>query len=195
MKYANLRLLKTKLYFTVEDVAEAFCVKRASAWVLCSRYVKAGIFIRLKNNFYALSERWESLSRLDSFKVANYLQVPSYVSFMSALSEYGLTTQVQRDFVESVSLKRSGRFEAGGKRFNFYKLQKKYYFGFVNNEGVFIAEKEKALIDIMYLFSFGKYKPDFSSVDFTKFDKAKMRRFLKAYPEKTKQAARRLCRI
>ena len=195
MFYATIQKLRNKLYFTVEDVAEILKIRRGSAMVLCSRYAKGGIFIRLKNNFYVLEEGWERLSKDEFMEIANYLQVPSYISCMSALSAYEVTTQVQRNFYESVSLKRSRRFEVKGAIFNFFKIKKELYFDFLKQGSFFIASKEKALVDALYLYSFGKYKLDFASLDLAKIDKNKIRLLLKKYPQRTKTIAKTLCKI
>lgn len=194
MKYAKILRLKGKIFFTTIDVAEVFRIKPESAWVLCSRYVKEGVFVRLKKNTYTLEQNWKSWAKEDLLKISNFLQVPSYISFMTALSFYGVTTQVQRDFFESTSLKRSRKFEIEGVTFNFYKLKKEYYFDFNKLDGVFIASKEKAFVDSVYLYSFGKYKIDFSSIDFRKLDKVKIRKIMQIYPLKTKAIMEKLCR-
>lgn len=195
MNYLKLQKLKSKLYFTIEDMADILNIKPESARVLASRYVKGGIFLRLKNNLYVLEQNWDASSRDYFLRISNFLQVPSYISFMSALSIYEVTTQVQRNFFESASLKRSRRFEVRGAVFNFYKLKKEYYFGFVKKEDIFIATKEKAFIDALYLYSFGKYRIDFDSLDLDKLDKAKVKNLLKAFPRKTSNIAKRLCKI
>ena len=195
MKYAKILKLKARVFFTASDVAQAFNIKPESAWVLCSRYVKEGAFIRLKRNTYTLEQNWKSWVNEDFFKVSNFLQVPSYISFMTALSFYEITTQAQRGFFESASLKRTRKFEIEGTTFNFYKLKKQYYFDFNRQESVFIASKEKAFVDSVYLYSFGKYKIDFSSIDFNKLDKARIRKILQIYPLKTKAIMENLCKI
>jgi len=195
MNYSKLNKLKGKLYFTSADVKEALGITLASAQVLCSRYVKQGIFLRLKNNFYILTSAWENLSGEGILKISNFLQVPSYISFMSALSFYEVTTQVQRDFYESASLKRSASFDCKGVSFNFYKLKPEYYFGFEKRDDIFIAGKEKALVDAVYLCSFGKYKMDFSSIDFEKFDKVRLSKMSRVFPEKTKNLLVKLCKL
>ena len=195
MIYQNLKELGSRLYFTVEDAADILRVKPESAWVLCARYVKEGIFLRVRKNFYVLSQKWESFSREDFFKISNFLQVPSYVSFMTALSWYEVTTQVQRDFFESASLKRSLRYETGGAAFNFYKLQKRYYFDFIKKNDIFIATKEKAFLDSIYLYSFGKYRLDATSLDLEKLDKIRIKRLMRFFPLKTKKIVSKLCKI
>jgi len=195
MEYEKLRKLKNKLFFTIEDLAYIFKIKPSSAKVMCSRYVKKEIFIRIKNNFYILRDKWENLSTTDFFRLANFLQVPSYISFMSGLSFYEVTTQVQRNFFESAAVRRSVRFEAEEAVFNFYKLKKNLYFDFIKDNNIFIATKEKAFIDSVYLYSFGKYKLDIDSIDFDKLNKERIKKIIKVYPQKTKVIIKKLCKI
>ncbi|MGA1842505.1 MAG: type IV toxin-antitoxin system AbiEi family antitoxin domain-containing protein [bacterium] len=194
MKYSDLDPLK-KIYFTVNDLSDALNIRVESARVLCSRYVKKGIFIRLKKGFYILASKWEYLTLENFYKISNFLQVPSYISFMSALSRYEVTTQVQRNFFESASLKRTKHIEVKDVTFNFYKLNKKYYFDFLKEGHFFIATMEKALLDSLYLYSFGKYKIDINSIDFDKFDNNKIKQMLDIYPPKTAKTVRKLCGI
>lgn len=191
----NLQILSKKDYFTVEDVAQSFGLKPASARVFCSRYVRQGLFVRLKNNFYTTTWKWENLSRRDLFKIANILQVPSYISLMTALAYYEVTTQVQNNFFESVCLKRSVAYDVKDTVFNFIKLQSRFYGDFVKIDGIFVATKEKAFLDAAYLCSFGKYKFDVDSLDLKKLDLKKLASRLKKYPQKTKDIVKKLCKI
>lgn len=195
MNNTALQKLKGKVYFTVGELADILNIKLESARVISSRYVKRGIFVRLKKNFYILSQDWENFLKEDYLKTSNFLQVPSYVSFMTALSFYDVTTQVQRNFFESASLKRSVKFSIKGAIFNFYKLKKELYFDFIKKGEIFIATKEKAFADSVYLYSFGKYKLDFNSLDLDKLDKSKLKGILKIFPQKTKNIIKKLCRI
>lgn len=195
MEYAKLQKLSQSLYFTVENITALWGIKRASARVPCNRYVRRGTFLRIKNNFYVLAQNWPNLSTADFFKLANFLQVPSYISFMTALAFYEVTTQVPRNFFESVGLKRSVSFNRAGVNFTFYKLKQAYYFDFIKKDNMFIATPEKALLDSLYLYSFGKYKLDFSAIDFDKLNKSRLKRLLKGFPLKTRKTVKKLCRI
>lgn len=195
MKYKELQTLRNHLYFTSEDVAGLLGIKSSSAIVLCARYIKNGLFIRLKKDLYALKERWEINSSADFYRISNILQVPSYISLMTALSFYEVTTQVQRGFFESVCIKRTDRYEIDGIIFNFYKLKRELYFDFTKQEDFFIATKEKAFLDAMYLYSFGKYAFDIDSIDVGKLDVKRIKKLLEVYPERTQMMVKRTCRI
>lgn len=194
-RYSKFKKLRERLIFTLEDLEDLVGIRHESARVLCTRYVRNGLFIRLKRNLYISAERWNNLSREDLLRISNLLQVPSYISFITALSIYEATTQVQRGFFESASLRRSVSFEKEGMIFNYYKLKRQYYFDFVKKDDIFIATKEKAFLDAVYLYSFGKYKIDFSSLDLDKLDKNRIKKLLKLYPEKTGGIVKKICRI
>ena len=192
---ARLQELSRKPYFTLGDVAQNFGLQPASARVLCSRYVRQGLLVRFKNNIHTTAWKWEGLTRQDLFKIANVLQVPSYISLMTALAYYDVTTQAQNNYQESVCLKRSIAYNVRESVFSYVKLQSRYYGDFIKKDGVFIATKEKAFLDAAYLFSFGKYKFDVDSLDMKKLELKKLKSLLKVYPEKTKETVKRLCGI
>ena len=192
---AKLLELSKKPYFTLDDVAQNFSLQPASARVLCSRYVRQGLLVRFKNNIYTTAWKWEGLARQDLFKIANVLQVPSYISLMTALAYYEVTTQTQNNYQESVCLKRSIIYNVREAVFSYVKLKSRYYGDFIKKDGVFIATKEKAFLDAAYLFSFGKYKFDVDSLDIKKLELKKLKSLLKVYPEKTKETVKRLCGI
>jgi len=193
----NLIKIKTirQLAFACDDIARALGISFESARVAASRLAKSGVIIRLKRNVYVLQEKWNVLAREDEFRLANIIQTPSYVSLMSALDYYGITTQAQRDFVESACVYRTKRLKVKEKAFEYFKLQKKLYRDFVREKGVFIATPEKALLDAVYLMSLKRYKFDSGSIDTARLDKKALRRSLRAYPEKTGRMAQRLWKI
>ncbi|MBI3602498.1 MAG: hypothetical protein HY209_06365 [Candidatus Omnitrophica bacterium] len=195
MKLSRLEQLVKRLYFSSADVGSLFELAPASAHLLCSRYTAKNVFIRLKKDCYTLSQRWNSLQGKDIFRLANILQVPSYISLMSALSFFQVTTQMQQNYIESVALKRSVTFHIKETDFKFYKIAPAFYGDFVRQDEFFIATKEKAFLDCAYLTSFGKYRFDVASIDIDKLDKKKIKQGLKPYPKKTQMLVERLCKI
>ncbi|MDD5525415.1 MAG: hypothetical protein PHV90_09265 [Smithella sp.] len=188
----ELQELSKKTCFTLEDVVQGLGIQTDSARVLYSRYVRQGVLVRLKNGFYTTAWKWENLTLRDFFKIANILQVPSYISLMTALAYYEVTTQAQNNYQESICLKRSIVYNVREAVFNYVKVQNRYYGDFVKTDDIFIATKEKAFIDAAYLYSFGKYKFDIDSLDMKKLDIKKLKSILKIYPKKTKETVNRL---
>jgi predicted transcriptional regulator of viral defense system len=185
MRYNDIKKIN-KLYFTYQDVAKILSITEDSARVLCSRYVKQKYLIRLKRNFYILEERWDNIAPNQRLELANILQVPSYISLMTALSFYEYTTQVQQKFIESISLYRTFTKDIEGVVFNYSRIKRDYYFGFSKKNNIFIASPEKAFIDSLYLNYLGKYNLDFSSLNLEKIDRKNCEKILKRYPYKFK---------
>jgi predicted transcriptional regulator of viral defense system len=173
--------------FTQDDVADALGIKFASAAVLCSRYVKKGLLVRLKRGLYARTESFSHLGQMDLFRIANMLQVPSYISLMTALSYYGITTGAHRGFLESIAVRRTRRFEAGGLFFRYSKVSPDLFREFTKRDGILIALPEKALLDSFYLASIGRYTLDGSSLDLTKVNEEILGDFSALYPPKTRR--------
>ena len=184
MKYFEL-LNQKRFFFGYEDIARTLKISNPAAKVTAGRYVRMGLLIRLKRNMYILKEKWNSLEQEQKFIIANYLQTPSYISLMTALDYFEITTQIQQDFLESVALKRTKRIEIESTIFNFTRIDRELYGGFVKRNDFFIALPEKAFLDALYLTSLGRYTMDWSAIDFDKFNQATLRKLVKNFPLKT----------
>ncbi|MDJ0819213.1 MAG: hypothetical protein QNJ58_23590, partial [Desulfobacterales bacterium] len=105
---------------------------------------------------------------------------------MTALDYYEITTQVQRDFFESVAVKRTKEIKVEGSVFRYSKIAGNLYFGFKKEKEIFIATPEKALLDAFYLMSYGRYALDISALDSDKLDRNEIMRLSIEFPLKTK---------
>lgn len=189
-----LEKLDNMPYFSTRDIAAVLGITQESAWVECSRYVRNGFFKRLKRDFYTTSRNLSNLSRETGFRMANFLQVPSYISLLTALEYYEATTQVTRNVFESIALKRTAEFEEAAVSFRYFKISKKWYTGFERKEGIFIATAEKAFLDAAYLYSFGKYRLDWNALDSSKFNQKELERMARPFPSKTRAALEKICK-
>jgi predicted transcriptional regulator of viral defense system len=192
MPYYQLLKIE-KPFFSLDDVAYTLGIQPASAAVLCSRYVKKGLLVRLKRGLYARAEQLANFGQQDLFRLANFLQVPSYVSLTTALSYHGVTTQVQRDFFESISLKRTKKFEIAQFTFHYSKISLDLYKGFERVEDVFIALPEKALLDSLYLASLGRYSLDTSALDLTKVNGEVLENLSSLFPSRVRTFMENCC--
>ncbi|MCF0072276.1 hypothetical protein LZD49_17480 [Dyadobacter sp. CY261] len=113
--------------------------------------ISAGIIEPVKKGLYLPSLQL-SKKRTEPFLLANHMLGPSYVSFDSALSYYGLIPE--RVFeVSSATTKASRRFDTPTGAFSFTRMPLPYYsFGIRQveigeNQNALIASPEKALFD------------------------------------------------
>lgn len=183
-----------KIILSIEDISKLFSISKDSAKVTANRYVKGKQLIRLKRNFYITPGKFDKLKEEDYFRIANMLQVPSYVSLTSALSYYNISTQQIRSIVESIALKRTKNVIAENAEFKFLLIKKSLYTGFILEKQFFIAIPEKALADAVYLTSLGKYNCDFEAIDFKKINKQKVNQIIELTNNKTRSFWNNLCK-
>jgi len=186
MKLQELNRIK-KLYFGYEEIARVFGISLDSAKVTASRYVRQGLLLRVKRNLYVRREVWNAATIEEKFSLANLAQVPSYISLTTALEYYEITTQMLRNFYESVAIKRTKEINLNGSVFRYTKLTSDLYFGFIKEKGVFIATPEKALLDAFYLMSYGRYSLDISALNAAKLDRDEIKRLSQAFPSRTRK--------
>ena len=186
MKLNELRSIK-KTYFDYLELARTLQISPSSARVAGGRYVKQGVLVRVKRNLYMLREIWENADREEKFRIANLGQVPSYISLTTALDYYDLTTQMQRDFLESVAVRRTKEIQLDKTIFKYTKISNELYFGFKKVKNIFIATPEKALLDAFYLLSLGRYSLDLSAVDAGRLDREQILLISEKFPVRTKE--------
>jgi predicted transcriptional regulator of viral defense system len=186
MKLQELNRIK-KLYFGYEEIARVFGISLDSAKVTASRYVRQGLLLRVKRNLYVRREVWNVATIEEKFSLANLAQVPSYISLTTALEYYEITTQMLRNFYESVAIKRTKEINLNGSVFRYTKLTSDLYFGFIKEKGVFIATPEKALLDAFYLMSYGRYSLDISALNIAKLDRDEIKRLSQVFPPRTRK--------
>ena len=99
---------------------------------------------RLKRWLYTLNKN------SDSLKVANALVNPSYISLETVLSYNSIIPDSVTSYT-SISTKTTKSFQNNYGAFYYYNLKDSLYFWYKYENGVFIAEKEKAILDYFYL--------------------------------------------
>jgi predicted transcriptional regulator of viral defense system len=180
-----------KPYFGYEEIARVRGISLDSAKVTASRYVRQGLLLRLKKNLYVRREVWNAANKAEKFRLANLGQSPSYISLMTALDYYEITTQVQQDFFESVAVRRTKEIQVNGSVFRYSKIVERLFFGFNKEHGFFIARPEKAILDAFYLMSYGRYSLDISALDADKLDRQIIKQLSSEYPLKTRKVLKK----
>ncbi|MFN3694200.1 MAG: hypothetical protein ACK4UV_04250 [Ignavibacterium sp.] len=190
----NLLNKSNKIFLTVNDIANELSINKKSAKVTANRYTKSGSLIRVKRNLYITGSRFKELNESEIFQIANFIEVPSYISLTTALSYYGITTQQSQNVIESVSLKRTKTLTVKNIEFRFFKVKQSLYSGFIRTDNFFIAEPEKALADAVYLTSIGRYSLDFEAVNFKELKTKQIDAYLKKTNSLTIKFWNKLCK-
>jgi len=182
MKYFNLlsELKKNKLVvFSLRDIENLFPEEKLKTLKNgLSRWVNAGQILKLRRNLYEFVEPGLE-SNIPDLYVANKLYSPSYVSLETALSLYGLipgiaaqvtsiTTRPTREFKNRYTREFKNRYGC----FFYRSCQERAFIGYklMRYEGfkIFIADREKALVDFIY---FAVRRKDSLNFDEERFNK------------------------
>ncbi|MEM5778473.1 MAG: hypothetical protein QXK49_02510 [Candidatus Aenigmatarchaeota archaeon] len=143
---AKLRLLK-KPVFEMSDISRILRKEEKYVRVFIKRIEKKGLLKRIERGKYIFEDE-------NPFLVASNLIFPSYISFISALNYYGLTTQISKT-IFIVSLKQKKEIKLNDYNIKFIKFNKKRFFGFkkekINEKFLFIGEIEKIIADSLFL--------------------------------------------
>lgn len=135
-----------KTIFTIKDISRLINKPAGYTWVYLHRLKSEGYITQIEKNKYTLSE--------DPFEIGSNLAFPAYVSFLSAYYLYGLTTQIPVT-VQIISSKPRKSLSFQGMNIRFITFQKKKMFGYskqkFRDKSLFLAEKEKAIVDSLYL--------------------------------------------
>ncbi len=117
------------------------------------RLIKNGSIIRIKKGMFVVSSKIHNLP-LSTELIANHLYSPSYVSFESALSFYGIIPERVYS-IKSATLKRRKSFSNQLENFEYIQMDSSYFSIGLRNEIVnsnyafMIASPEKALCDLI----------------------------------------------
>lgn len=169
-----------KDYYSVKDIERILDIQVDNLRKQLTRWVEKGILVRIAKGIYAPYG-----TEIDVLKIANQMYYPSYLSFESVLSKYGILSQVPYTLTFATP-KRTRKMILNDTEVEFTKLSDKYYFGYVFEDGVNIASPEKALVDCLYLVSKGKRSLNIDELYLKNIDKEKLIEIAKVFPENTR---------
>jgi hypothetical protein len=151
---------------TKMEVAKLFGVKEDNtAYKLLQRLKSKGVLTRVKKGLYLVRN-----SDFSSFRLANLLLQPSYVSLESALSYYGILAQFPFA-VTSITPKRAQELQVNKKEFAYSHVKADIYWGYQKDKDFLIARPEKALLDILYFASRGMRRLHANELDLSTLNK------------------------
>ncbi|MDR0693772.1 MAG: hypothetical protein LBF81_00530 [Prevotellaceae bacterium] len=121
-----------------------------------TRWTKQNLLVKLRNGYYSFPEYWHQPNF--GFFISNRIYRPSYVSVHSALAFYGIIPEAVVQISAVGTLKRTV-FENSFGIFTYRQIAPNLLFGydikpFLNAQTFLLAQPEKALLDLLYLYPF-----------------------------------------
>ena len=143
-KIELLKELEKYPVFNLKTVKDIINKDRNYTKLFIHRLKKDKLIFEIEKNKYTLNK--------DSFVIASNMIWPCYISGWSAINYYHLTDQIpQTVFVITTRVRKKREIIFNNTKIIFTKVKPKYFFGYKKERygsyDIFIAEKEKALID------------------------------------------------
>jgi predicted transcriptional regulator of viral defense system len=176
----TIKTLKEKgvVLFSLRDFSRLFGIKNQNTlYKKIQRLEKKGIIEKLiKGRYHFL------LSKVDDFTLANFLYQPSYISFETALSFYGIITGFPYK-INSATTKKPKFYLIAGKEFRYSKIKKSLFWGYEKKGSFLIAEKEKALLDYLYFYLKGLRSFDRLEFELQEIDRKKLAKYAQYFAD------------
>lgn len=169
--------------FSPYDVERLFKVSSIAVNFFVFRNTKKGLLVRLKKSqkgsLYCLADKQPS-----QYLMANRIYEPSYISFDTALSFYGIIPETIYT-ITSATTKATREFKISNNHFRYHKIKKSAYTGYrpmkYLNETILMAEPEKALVDYLYFVSLKKRQLSYERLNMKNIKKNKLMRMVKLF--------------
>ena len=131
-----------------------------------TRWIKKGLLIRLKQGFYSFPEYKNNTGF--SYYIANKIYSPSYISLHAALSYYGIIPEVVVQITSVTSLKTITFINDFGV-YSYKSIKSDLMFAYdlvtqSDNITLKLAQPEKALLNILYLYPFYNTEQEMQSL-------------------------------
>lgn len=143
-----LKELEKYSVFNIKKISEIIGKTRSYGKLVAYRLKKKNYIIEIEKNKFTLNK--------DPLVAASRVVWPSYISLWTALRYYNLTEQLPQNVFVITSKKRKKKvIEIGNIKLIYISINPKLFFGYkkeiYNGYEIFMAEKEKALIDSVLL--------------------------------------------
>lgn len=161
--------------FRMNDLRKLF-PDEANLKVTVKRMLDAGVIFPVARGIFTLKTR-----NLDIERVSTQLYYPSYISFESALSKYGVINQGIYGLTLATT-RHSKKMTLAGVECEYSQLKPSVFTGFELVNGTYLARPEKACLDLLYLISLGKRHVDPSEWMVDELDVSQLAEYLPLYP-------------
>ncbi|MFH1407759.1 MAG: hypothetical protein ABIG91_01845 [Patescibacteria group bacterium] len=170
-----------KKAFTANDLKSLFPNDSRLINTYIKRFKDANVITPITRGLYMITN-----DTIDIEKLATSSYYPSYISFESALSKYGIINQGLYK-ITLATTRHSKKVTLLGTECEYSKINKDLFFGFNLMDGVYIAEPEKAFLDMLYLVALGKRKTNYNEWCINSLNHNKLTKYAKLFGKATEK--------
>ncbi len=175
-----------KSFFTIADLGKVTGLERESLYVALSRWIEKGVLERAARGIYVIP----GAGTLPEF-IAGQLYFPCYLGFESALSRLGILNLVPYA-LSFATPRKTKTLELSGRTVNYRQLKEELFFGFGLGEGYYIAEAEKALLDLVYMHVLGRSALPVQELNVKSLLRTRLREYARRFPPAVSIAVERM---
>jgi len=135
-----------KSIFSTDDLKDLWNMRGNWTTTVVKRLTDNGILTKLARGIYSFGDE------IDPFELANTAINPSYVSFNSSLRYWDIAFQAEKTISSAASY--TAEKEITGYTLRYHKIKDELLYnleGIKQDEGVSVAEPERAILDCFYL--------------------------------------------
>jgi predicted transcriptional regulator of viral defense system len=183
------KIYQSKLSLVTSDTLQTILSPESKRHLfrLIGKLIADNILVKIERDKYLIVD-----NKPHTFEIANFLYQPSYISFETALNQYGILPQFPYE-VTSTTVKNSKAKSFQDVTYSYIKIKKHLYWGFTKELNYLIAEPEKALLDQAYLASKGLRSFPADELDISLINQSKLRKYLSKFGSaKTTQGMQKL---
>ena len=160
--------------FTLADFGKLFNIKnKHTLYKKIQRLKKRKVIKKLiKGKYLCLFQK------SSEFAIANFLLTPSYISLESALSFYSIITGFPYQ-ITSMAIKKTKTYHIDQREYSYAKINQGLFWGYEKKENFLIADKEKSLLDYLYLNFKGLRTFDPQDFDLSQINKKSLKSYYK----------------
>ncbi len=170
-----------KDFFTLPDLEKLTGLDRKSLHVSLHRLAKRGAILRAMRGIYVIPG---SAPRVE--RIAGQLYFPSYLSFESALSRFGVLNLVPYSLTFATTNK-TKTLDILERRVDYRQIKPALFFGFDMADGYYIAKPEKALLDLAYLSTLGKAALPMEELDLRALSPSILNELAERFPSRVRE--------
>jgi predicted transcriptional regulator of viral defense system len=170
-----------KPFYTISDLEKVTALSRESLYVTIKRWVAAGILQKVAQGIYLPMGKTVALETN-----AAQLYLPGYLSFESALSQYGILNLVPYS-ITFATTRKTRRYTLNQREIEFRQIAAPLYFGFEMRNGVFVALAEKAFLDEVYFVVRGRASLDLDEIDLKKMSPKTLHDYSRRFPSSVQE--------
>jgi len=166
-----------KSYYTISDLEKITGLSKDSLYVALNRWVDMKILKRIGPRLYVPFGKEVNVE-----KIASQLYLPNYLSFESALSHYGILNLIPYT-VSLATPRRTRRYTINNRDVEFRQIKRSLFWGYILENGIYIAESEKAFLDQIYFVKKGIASADYDEMELKLLSRKKLFEYADRYPQ------------